>query len=112
MSTLERAQSGYDDQHEDELVSALLAAILKASTVSDVSAIVLRTAEIGRALETVLAGILALSPGITRSPTTIRTAAEAMRKRLIRRVSEAATDPDLMGFRARCFNNTDEGGHA
>jgi hypothetical protein len=112
MVTLERATEGYDEEHEQELVDVVIRALLSASKVSDVNAVVFRTGEAASALVTALSLVLALSPDVMRSPATIRNTAEAVRKRLLRRVSEAASSEDVRDFKKRCFNTSDEGGHA
>jgi hypothetical protein len=111
-ASYERATTSYDEDHETELVNAVLAAIVNTSKVTDVNAVVLRTGEIGNALVSALACVLALSPAVMRSPTTIRNTTEEIRKRLLRRVSATANDPEMVSFKARCFNGDDTGGHA
>jgi hypothetical protein len=109
MTTFQRANSHYDDQHEAELVDAVMRAIFATSKVSDVDAVVLRTGEAANALVTALSTVLALSPGVMRSPTAIRVAAEQVRKRLMRRVAEAANSDEVRNFKRHCFGGEGEG---
>jgi hypothetical protein len=60
----------YDAQHERELIDAIVHAIVETSKIDDT--IVLRTGEMASALTTALACTLAISPAVTRSPTTLR----------------------------------------
>ena len=73
-TTYAKAVLEYDEAHEQALMEAVTAAIFDASKVSDCNAIIIRTGEAAEALLTVLAGVLAMSPSVTRSPTAIRQA--------------------------------------
>ena len=92
-TTFARATLEYDKAHERALMEAITRTIFESSTVSDANAIVIRTGEAAEALLTVLAGILAMSPAATRSPTAIR--------RDRRRARQAASPADRRG-RAEC----------
>jgi hypothetical protein len=111
-ATYARAASGYDDQHEAELLAAIMAAIAEASRVSDADALVVRTGEAASALLSALAFVLALSPSATRSPTAQRRMLEELGKRLRRRVAAAQGDDDVRAFARRCFRSNDVGGRA
>ena len=101
--TYDRATSVYDKDHECALMEAITRTIFETSAVSDADAIVIRTAECAQALVIVLAGILATSPSVTRSPTAIRRTVDEFGKRLRREVSAAAQDADLKDFVRRSF---------
>ena len=107
-TTYDRA--AYDKDHERALMEAITRTIFETSVVSDVNAIVLRTGETTEALLTALAGILAMSPSATRSPTALRRTIDEFGKRLRRRVASAEQDLDLKEFVRRSFWNTGEGG--
>ena len=68
-ATYARATLEYDNEHERELIEAITRTIFEASVVSDVNAIVHRTGETAEVLITILAGVLAMSPSVARSPT-------------------------------------------
>jgi hypothetical protein len=85
-TTYDRATSAYDKNHERALLEAIPRAIFESSTVSDANAIVIRTGEAAEALVTVLAGILAMSPSVTRSPTALRRTIDNLHKRLAARL--------------------------
>ena len=109
-ATYARATLGYDNEHERALLEAITEAIFTASKVSDCNAVVIRTGEAAEALLTALAGILAMSPSATRSPTALRRTIDEFGKRLRRRVASAEQDLDLKEFVRRSFWNTGEGG--
>jgi hypothetical protein len=109
-TTYARAIAGYDEAHERELVEAITAAIAEASKITDANVIALRTGEISSALLTCLAGILAVSPSVTRSPTAMRKLIDELGKRLRLRVNRGQQDADA--FRRRCFNGNDVEGNA
>jgi hypothetical protein len=106
-TTYARATSGFDPEHEAELVRVIMTAIGDASMVSDVNCTVIRTGEAASALVSCLAYTLAISPAVTRSPTQMRRTVEEIGKRLRRRIAAAQADAD--DFRKRCFtsNNTE-----
>jgi hypothetical protein len=104
--------AGYDDEHEAKLVAAITTAIAKASKVSDIDALVIRTGEAASALLSVLSFVLALSPSATRSPTAMRKTCEELHRRLRKRVASAETNQDLQDFVARVLHGGDVGGHA
>ena len=64
-----KATLEHDPEHELELIEAITRTIFETSVVSDVNAIVLRTGETAEVLITILAGVLAMSPSVARSPT-------------------------------------------
>lgn len=110
----ERAQLGYDENHEKALSAAILDAIAKASLISDPPVLCLRTGEIAQALVSVLVSTLALSPSSTRSPKAIRELTDGLRKRLTKSVTRAAADPVTRDFLDRVFRHDDRerGGNA
>ena len=110
--TFARATAGYDTEHERALMESITAAIFEASMVSDANAIVVRTAETAEAVLTVLAGILAMSPAVTRSPTALRSHIDELGKRLHRKVSAAEQDSDLQEFLRQTFRNGGTEGNA
>ena len=79
---------------------------------SDANAIVIRTGEAAEALLTVLAGILAMSPAATRSPTAIRETVDELGKRLRRQIAAAEQNADIQEFARRTFNGTGTEGTA
>jgi 2-oxo-4-hydroxy-4-carboxy--5-ureidoimidazoline (OHCU) decarboxylase len=111
-TTYDRATSAYDKKHERALLEAITA-IFESSTVSDTNAIVIRTGEAAEALLTVLAGILAMSPAATRSPTAIRRTLDDLGgKRLRRQIAAAERSEDLQEFIRRTFRGNDVEGTA
>ena len=96
--TYDRATSAYDKDHERALMEAITRTIFETSAVSDADAIVIRTAECAQALVIVLAGVLAMSPAATRSPTAIRRTIDDLGKRLRRQSTAAETSEDLQEF--------------
>ena len=106
-TTFARATLEYDKDHERGLLEAITRAIFESSTVSDANAIVIRTGEAAEALLTVLAGILALSPAATRSPTAIRKTVDDLDKRLRRQIAAAEASEDLQEFISRTFRGND-----
>jgi hypothetical protein len=111
-TTYERASAGFDPDHQQALAAAILDAIIETSKLTDANCIALRTGEIAAALTTALAGVLTLSPCVTRSPTAIRKLCDDLRRRLIRMVAEAEHDADVQSFKGRVFNGGDVGGRA
>ena len=111
-TTFARATLEYDTAHEQALMEAVTAAIFDASKVSDCNAIIIRTGEAAEALLTVLAGVLAMSPSVTRSPTAIRQAADEIGKRLRKKVAAAEQSAELSEFMRRTFRDKDVGGNA
>jgi hypothetical protein len=112
MTTYERAAAGYDDEHEQELVAAIMTAITETSRVSDCNVVALRTGEAASALLSCLATILAVSPSGVRSPTALRRVTEELGKRLRRRVAAAQVSQEVQDFLRRAFHGSDVGGHA
>ena len=102
-TSYEKAILEYDAEHETVLMEAITTAIFDASKVSDCNAIIVRTGEAANALMTVLAGVLAMSPSVTRSPTAIRQTTEEIGKRLRRKVSAAEQNEDVQDFVRRVF---------
>ena len=111
-TTYARATLEYDKDHERALMEAITRAIFESSTVSDANAIVIRTGEAAEALLTVLAGILAMSPSATRSPTAIRKTVDDLGKRLRRQIAAAEGSEDLQEFIRRTFRGNDVEGTA
>ena len=111
-TTYDRTTSAYDKDHERALMEAITRTIFETSVVSDADAIVIRTAECAQALVIVLAGVLAMSPAATRSPTAIRRSIGDLGKRLRRKtaVTEASDDPQE--FISRTFRGNDVEGTA
>jgi hypothetical protein len=113
MNANERAQLGYDEQHRDDLVAAIMDAIKAASTIADPPVMMLRTGELTDALITVLALIMALSPPAVRSPAAIRKTTEVLRQRLQARVAAARASAEFQDLEKRFFRSDDDerGGH-
>lgn len=107
-ATYERAQRGYDAEHERELLKAITEAVLATSRLSDVDAVALRTGEATQALLTALACVLAMSAA-TRSPTATRKTIDDFGKSLRRRIFSAKQSEDLQDFMRRTFNGGPEG---
>ena len=110
-TTYARATSEYDKARR-ALKEAITRTIFELSTVSDANAIVIRTAESAPALLTVLAGVLAMSPSATPSPTAIRRTIDDLGKRLHRKIAAAEASEDLQEFISRTFRGTDTAGSA
>jgi hypothetical protein len=112
MTTLARAQLGYDEDFERRLTEAILAAVVETSMIDD--CLVIRTGESAAALVTVLASTMALSPSTARSPKAIKQIAECFRKKLMANVRAAEQSPDFYAFKQRTFRNDDRerGGRA
>jgi hypothetical protein len=111
-TTYERATRGYDPDFERAVADAVTEVIAQVSRCTDANVMALRVGEIVAALVTVLAGAIALSPAVTRSPTQLRKFLDETTKRLRRQTLQAAVNPATQRFKARCFNGTDVGGHA
>ena len=111
-TTFARATLEYDKEHVRALLEAITRAIFESSTVSDANAIVIRTGEAAEALLTVLAGVLAMSPSATRSPTAIRRTVDDLGKRLRRQIAAAEGSEDLQEFIRRTFRGNDVEGTA
>ena len=112
--TYDRATSAYDKDHERALMEAITRTIFETSAVSDADAdaIVIRPAECAQALVIVLAGVLAMSPAATRSPTAIRRTIDDLGKRLRRQIAAAEASEDLQEFISRTFRGNDVEGTA
>jgi hypothetical protein len=111
-TTFDRAAAGYDADHERALMAAILRAIADASKVTDTDAVVLRTGEAASALLTCLAGVLAMSPSMTRSPSALRRMLDELGKRLRSRLAEAERNPEMQDFIRRVFHGTGTDGTA
>ena len=111
-TTYDRATSAYDKDHERALMEAIMRTIFETSAVSDADAIVIRTAECAQALVIVLAGVLAMSPAATRSPTASRRTIHDLGKRLRRQIAAAEGSEDLQEFIRRTFRGNDVEGTA
>jgi hypothetical protein len=114
VNALERAQVGYDPEHEEALVDAIIEAIADSLLIAEPPVLCLRTGENARALMRVVALTLALSPSSARSPSAIRELTDDLRRRLIKGAAATAGDPTVNDFLARAFRNDDRecGGHA
>jgi hypothetical protein len=93
MTTYERALAGYDEEHERQLLEAIVTAIAHTSRVSDCAVMAIRTGETASALLSALAAIIALSPAARRSPMAIRKTIDEFSKRLRRRVARRSSPP-------------------
>jgi tetrahydromethanopterin S-methyltransferase subunit E len=111
-TTYQKAISGYDSDFERAVADAVTVAIAEVSRCTDAGVMALRVGETVAALVTVLAGTIALSPAVTRSPTQLRKFLDEVAKRLRRKAMEAAGSHETKRFKARCFGGTDVGGHA
>ena len=111
-TTYDRATSAYDKDHERALVEAITRTIFETSAVSDADAIVIRTAECAQALVIVLAGVFAMSPAATSSPTAIRRTIDDLGKRRRRQIAAAEQNADIQEFVRRTFNGTGTEGAA
>ena len=111
-TTFAKATLEYDPEHERELIEAITRTIFETAVVSDVNAIVLRTGETAEALITILAGVLAMSPSVARSPTALRRTIDKLHKRLRGKVAAAEKSADLQDFLRRSFRGNDAGGNA
>ena len=111
-TTYDRATSAYDKDHERALMEAITLTIFETSAVSDADAIVIRTAECAQALVIVLAGVLAMSPTATRSPTAIRRTIDDFGKRLRQQIAAAEASEDLQEFISWAFRGNDVEGTA
>jgi hypothetical protein len=111
-TTYARATLKYDSEHERALLKAITQAIFEESKLRDCNAVAIRTGEVTQALMTALAGIVAMSPSVTRSPTAIRKTIDDFGKSLRRKVSAAEQCPDLKDFLRRSFWNTGGEGNA
>jgi hypothetical protein len=111
-TTYERATRGYDPEFERAVADAVTEAIAQVSLCTDANVLALRIGEIVAALVTVLAGIIALSPAVTGSPTQLRKFLDETTKRLRRKAMQAAASSDTTRFKTRCFSGTDVGGRA
>ena len=111
-TTYAKATLEYDTAHQQALMDAVTAAIFDASKVSDCNAVIIRTGEAAEALLTVLAGVLAMSPAVTRSPTAIREAVDHLGKRLRKKVAAAEQSAELSEFMRRTFRGVGTEGTA
>jgi anaerobic glycerol-3-phosphate dehydrogenase len=111
---LDRAHAGYDPTHREALTEAILRAIADASIINEPRVLCLRTGELTDALVDVLAAAIAMSPEAIRSPAAIRKLTDELRRRSIKKVAEAGSNPDFQDFERRIFRNDDEkrGGRA
>ena len=107
-----KATLEYDADHETALMEAITTAIFETSKISDANAIIVRTGEAANALMTVLAGVLAMSPSVTRSPTAIRQTTDEIGKRLRRKVRAAEQNEDVQDFVRRTFRGVGTEGNA
>jgi hypothetical protein len=111
-TTYERATREYDPDFERAIAAAVTEAIAQVSRVTDANVMVLRVGEIIAALVTVLAGTIALSPAVTRSPTQLRKFLDETTKHLRQQTMQAADNADTKSIRERCSTSGDVGGHA
>jgi hypothetical protein len=103
--TFDRAVAGFDPQFAETLQGTIITAIAKASIVSDVPVMAVRTSETIDALLVVLAQVIAISD-LARSPTSLRKGLDEIARRLRQHATRAAANSDVQRFRARCFNGT------
>ena len=103
-TTYARAAAGYDDAHKDRLISEITAAILNTSLLSDCNAAALRTSETADALATLLGFTLAMSPEVTRSPTTTRQTVDRFSKYIHRKIAAAQNDPEFQQWTSRLLH--------
>jgi hypothetical protein len=108
-TTYDRTTSAYDKDHERALMEAITRTIFETSAAD---AIVIRTAECAQAPVIVLAGVLAMSPAATPSPTAIRRTIDDLGKRLRRQIAAAEASEDLQEFISRTFRGNDVEGTA
>jgi hypothetical protein len=108
-TTFARATLEYDKAHERAPIEAITEAIFETSRVSDCNAVVIRTAECAQAQVIVLAGVLAMSPAATRSPTAICKTIDDLGKRRRRQIAAAEGSEDLEEFIRRTFRGNEEG---
>jgi hypothetical protein len=108
--TFDRALSGYDDQHRQRLVEAIMTAIATESRCSDAKIMVMRTGEICDALILCLVGAMATSTAIT--PTKLRDFADQVRKRIIRGVPQFRENNEFLEFMSRTATVSPMSGHA
>jgi hypothetical protein len=101
-TSFECATREYDREPERALVRAT--AIAEASIVVDCDALVLRTGETAEALLEALAGVIALSPLSTRSPSAIRKTVENLSKQLHQKISAVRQNESLRQFIRRSFS--------
>jgi hypothetical protein len=100
----ERALAGYDPDHTTTLANAICKAIAEASLIpGEPPILALRTGEAADALMLALVQVMAMSP-TTQSPTKLREFAENIRKRIIRDVPRAQSDPDVVNFVTKNFS--------
>jgi len=111
-TTYDRATSAYDKGHERALMEAITRTVFETSAVSDADAIVIRTAECAQAPAIVLAGVLAMSPAATPSPTAIRRTIDDLGKRLRRQIAAAEASEYLQEFISRAFRGNNVEGTA
>jgi hypothetical protein len=111
MTTYERATRDYDEDHERRLADEILQIVVRTSKVDDANVIIIRTSEVIEALAKTLALTLALSP-YARSPTKLRTATDALAKRLRVLTGEVLRDSEFQQTRKGFFDGNDVGGHA
>ena len=111
-TTFAQATLEYDTEHERALLEAITGQFSKRPRYPTANAIMIRTGEAAEALLTVLAGILAMSPAATRSPTAIRKTIDDLGKRLRRQIAAAEASEDLQEFIRRTFRGNDVEGTA
>jgi hypothetical protein len=111
MTSYERATRDYDEDQERRLADEIFQTVVRASKVDDANVIIIRTGETIEALLKTLALTLALSPH-ARSPTKLRTATDALAKRLRILTDQALRDPAFQQTSKSFFDGNDVGGHA
>ena len=93
-----RATAGFDPEFRRTLAAEILAAVAKASIVSDANVMAIRTTETLDALADVLITVLAMVPRMD-VPSELRKTAEALAKRVQRDVARARAEgvADILG---------------
>ena len=111
-TTYARATLEYDKDHERALLEAITRTIFETSDRLRRQCDRHPNRRGRQALLTVLAGVLAMSPSATRSPTAIRSTIDDLGKRLRRQIAAAEASEDLQEFIRRTFRGNDVEGTA
>jgi spore coat protein CotF len=108
-TTWQRAQA-HDPEFERALVDEIGTAIAQASLITDANVMAVRTGETIAALTTIMAGVLAMTPCATRSPTAMRKIVDEIAKKLRVLATQTAADPEVRAFLERVFHHGDDVG--
>jgi hypothetical protein len=106
-TTYARAVAAYDPEFERTLTDAIITTIAETSVVNDANVMAIRTGESISALMKVVTLMLAMSPSVARSPAAIRKLTDDLRRRLIKNVANAASDPSVADFMQHAFRHDD-----